>query len=252
MEEMLAGVSAWFADPKTWTGLMQIVIADLLLSGDNALVIALACRSLPAHQQKRAILFGGGAAIALRVILTIFAVFLLQLPFLKLVGGLLLLWIAVKLLLPEHEGEAHIKGGGSMWGAIKTIIIADIVMSVDNVLAVAGAAHGDIALLTIGLLLSIPLIIYGSTMILKLIGRFPIIITLGAAMLGYIGGEMIVGDVRVAPWVEANMVLLHTVVPIACAVIVVAIGKLYARKPVPAAALVDLAEADPNTNQRKD
>ncbi len=252
MEEMLASVSAWFADPKTWTGLVQIIIADLLLSGDNALVIALACRRLPAHQQKRAIFFGGGAAIALRVILTIFAVYLLQMPFLKLVGGALLLWIAVKLLLPEHEGEAHIKESGSMWGAIKTIIIADFVMSVDNVLAVAGAAHGDIALLTIGLLLSIPLIIYGSTMILKLIERFPIIITLGAAMLGYIGGEMIVGDVRVAPWVEANLPILHTIVPIAGAIIVVAIGKLRAPKPVPAAALVDLAEADQNTNQRKD
>jgi YjbE family integral membrane protein len=238
----------WFTNPQTWTGLMQIVVADILLSGDNALVIALACRSLPAHQQKRAIIFGGGAAIGLRVLLTIFAVFLLQLPFLKLVGGLLLLWIAVKLLMPEEEGEGHIKSGGNMWSAIKTIVIADFVMSVDNVLAVAGAAHGDLALLTIGLLLSIPLIIYGSTMILKLIGRFPIIVMLGAAMLGYIGGEMIVGDARIAPWVETNMALLHTVAPIVCAVLVVVVGKLVVAKPAPAVAVVDLAEAD----QRKD
>jgi len=247
MEAMLATISAWFADPKTWAGLVQIVIADLLLSGDNALVIALACRSLPAHQQKRAIIFGGGAAIALRVILTIFAVFLLQLPYLKLVGGLLLLWIAVKLLMPEEEGEGHIASSGNMWGAIKTIVIADFVMSVDNVLAVAGAAHGDLALLTIGLLLSIPLIIYGSTLILHFIERFPVIVMLGAAMLGYIGGEMLVGDGSVKPWVEANLPALHTLVPIACAVIVVVIGKLFAPKPAPAA-VVDLAA----TEQRKE
>ena len=232
----------WFADPQTWTGLAQIVVADILLSGDNALVIALACRSLPAHQQKRAILFGGAAAIGLRVALTAFAVYLLTLPYLKLIGGLLLLWIAVKLLLPEHEGGHEIKPQGNMWGAIKTIVIADFVMSVDNVLAVAGAAHGDIPLLVIGLLLSIPLILYGSTLILKLIGRFPVIITLGAALLGYIGGEMGVADALVAPWVAAHAPWLHTLLPILCAVLVVALGKLFAAKP--ARAVVDLAQAD--------
>jgi YjbE family integral membrane protein len=246
MEAMWAGLAAWFADPKTWTGLLQIVIADILLSGDNALVIALACRSLPAHQQKRAIIFGGGAAIGLRIILTIFAVFLLQLPYLKLVGGLLLLWIAVKLLVPEGEGEGHIKSSGNMWGAIKTIVIADFIMSVDNVLAVAGAAHGDIALLTIGLLLSIPLILYGSKLILHFIERFPIIVLLGAAMLGYIGGEMLVGDGSIKPWVEANLPALHYIVPVACAVMVVVIGKLLAPKPVPAEVVpvVDLAQTE--------
>jgi len=232
----------WFANPQTWTGLAQIVVADILLSGDNALVIALACRSLPAHQQKRAILFGGAAAIGLRVALTAFAVYLLTLPYLKLIGGLLLLWIAVKLLLPEHEGGHEIKPQGNMWGAIKTIVIADFVMSVDNVLAVAGAAHGDIPLLVIGLLLSIPLILYGSTLILKLIGRFPVIITLGAALLGYIGGEMGVADGLVAPWVAAHAPWLHTLVPILGAVLVVVMGKLFAAKP--ARAVVDLAKAD--------
>ena len=232
----------WFADPQTWTGLAQIVVADILLSGDNALVIALACRSLPAHQQKRAILFGGAAAIGLRVALTAFAVYLLTLPYLKLIGGLLLLWIAVKLLLPEHEGGHEIKPQGNMWGAIKTIVIADFVMSVDNVLAVAGAAHGDIPLLVIGLLLSIPLILYGSTLILKLIARFPVIITLGAALLGYIGGEMGVADALVAPWVAAHAPWLHTLVPILGAVLVVVMGKLFAAKP--ARAVVDLAKAD--------
>jgi len=232
----------WFANPQTWTGLAQIVVADILLSGDNALVIALACRSLPAHQQKRAILFGGAAAIGLRVALTAFAVYLLTLPYLKLIGGLLLLWIAVKLLLPEHEGGHEIKPQGNMWGAIKTIVIADFVMSVDNVLAVAGAAHGDIPLLVIGLLLSIPLILYGSTLILKLIGRFPVIITLGAALLGYIGGEMGVADALVAPWVAAHAPWLHTLVPILGAVLVVVMGKLFAAKP--ARAVVDLAKAD--------
>ena len=232
----------WFANPQTWTGLAQIVVADILLSGDNALVIALACRSLPAHQQKRAILFGGAAAIGLRVALTAFAVYLLTLPYLKLIGGLLLLWIAVKLLLPEHEGGHEIKPQGNMWGAIKTIVIADFVMSVDNVLAVAGAAHGDIPLLVIGLLLSIPLILYGSTLILKLIGRFPVIITLGAALLGFIGGEMGVADALVAPWVAAHAPWLHTLLPILGAVLVVALGKLFAAKP--ARAVVDLAQAD--------
>jgi YjbE family integral membrane protein len=232
----------WFSSPQTWTGLAQIVVADILLSGDNALVIALACRSLPAHQQKRAIIFGGAAAIGLRVALTAFAVYLLTLPYLKLIGGLLLLWIAVKLLLPEHEGGHEIKPQGNMWGAIKTIVIADFVMSVDNVLAVAGAAHGDIPLLVIGLLLSIPLIIYGSTLILKLIGRFPVIITLGAALLGYIGGEMGVADALVAPWVAAHAPWLHTLVPILGAVLVVALGKLFAAKP--AREVVDLAQAD--------
>lgn len=248
MEAFIAGLAAWFSNPQTWTGLAQIVVADILLSGDNALVIALACRSLPAHQQKRAIIFGGGAAIGLRIILTIFAVFLLQLPYLKLVGGLLLLWIAVKLLMPEGEGEGHIKSSGNMWGAIKTIVIADFVMSVDNVLAVAGAAHGDLALLTIGLLLSIPLIIYGSTMILKLIDRFPLIVMLGAAMLGYIGGEMLVGDGSIKPWIEANLAALHYIVPIACAVLVVIAGKLFAPKPAPAP-VVDLAVADERKEQ---
>jgi YjbE family integral membrane protein len=248
MEALLAGLGAWFSNPQTWTGLMQIVVADILLSGDNALVIALACRSLPAHQQKRAIIFGGAAAIGLRILLTVFAVFLLRLPYLKVVGGMLLLWIAVKLLLPEDEGEGRIDGGGNMWSAVKTIILADLVMSVDNVLAVAGAADGDLVLLIIGLLLSIPLIIYGSTLILKLIGRFPVIVMLGAAMLGYIGGEMLVGDSSIKPWIAANMAWLHTLAPIACAMIVVAAGKLFARAPAPAAAVVDLAQADQRKN----
>jgi YjbE family integral membrane protein len=233
----------WFSNPQTWTGLAQIVVADILLSGDNALVIALACRSLPAHQQKRAIIFGGAAAIGLRVALTAFAVYLLTLPYLKLIGGLLLLWIAVKLLLPEHEGGHEIKPQGNMWGAIKTIVIADFVMSVDNVLAVAGAADGDIALLVIGLLLSIPLIIYGSTMILKLIARFPLIIVFGAALLGYIGGEMMVKDLRVATWIEHHAHWLHTLVPVLCAVLVVVAGKRFAPKPAPVE-VVDLARAD--------
>lgn len=232
----------WLSDPQTWTGLMQIVVADILLSGDNALVIALACRSLPAHQQRRAIVFGGAAAIGLRVMLTAVAVYLLTLPFLKVVGGLLLLWIAIKLLMPEDEHGDGIQGQGNMWGAIKTIVLADLVMSVDNVLAVAGAAHGDITLLVIGLLLSIPLIIYGSTMILKLIDRFPLIVTLGAAMLGYIAGEMLVGDVRVAPWIESHAPMLHTLVPILGAIVVVAVGKLFA--PKPEAKVIDLAVDD--------
>jgi YjbE family integral membrane protein len=176
-----------------WGALGAIVVANILLSGDNAVVIAMAARSLPQAQQKKAIFWGSVAAIALRIALTIAAVQLLQLPYLKLIGALALLWVGVQLML-ETEGEGEVRAEGTLGAAIRTILVADLVMSLDNVLAVAAAAKGDTPLLVIGLAISIPLIIFGSTLLLKVMERLPIIITLGAALLGFLAGEMIFTD----------------------------------------------------------
>jgi YjbE family integral membrane protein len=221
-------------DSAIWVALTQIIIINILLSGDNAVVIALASRKLPPKQQKAAILFGSMGAIGLRIVLTFFAVMLLGVPYLKLVGGALLLWIGAKMLV-EDEGEGELAAHDHLWGAIRTIIIADFVMSLDNVIGVAAAAKGNVVLLVLGLVISIPLIIYGSTLVLKLMRRFPIVITLGAALLGWVAGEMAVEDQSIVAWIEANAQYLHVVVPVACAVLVVIAGKWMAsRIPVPA------------------
>jgi len=219
-----------------WQALGAIIWVNLLLSGDNAVVIALAARSLPQKQQKLAVFWGSAAAIIMRVILTIFAVALLQLPWLKLVGGVLLLWIGVKLIVPEDD-EADIKSSDNLIQAVKTILIADLVMSLDNVIAVAaaaeqGPAETKIMLLIIGLALSIPIVIFGSVMMLKVMERFPIIITLGAALLGWIAGDIMVTDPAIAGWVRASAAWLHDwkVAPIVGAVFVVIVGKWIAKK----------------------
>ena len=186
--------------PVFWGGLMTIIGINIVLSGDNAVVIALAARSLPPKQQRLAILWGSGAAVVMRIILTIVAVELLRLPYLKLVGGVLLLWIAVQLMMPEEETEGHGADVVGIWGAMKTILIADLVMSLDNVIAVAAAAKGSLLLLILGLAISIPLVIFGSTLLLKLMERYPIIITLGAVLLGWVAGEMFVTDPLVKEW----------------------------------------------------
>ena len=216
------------SDPQFWAGLGQIILINLVLSGDNAVVIALAARSLPPQQQKQAIFWGSGAAVVMRIALTVVAVELLRLPYLKIIGGLLLLWIAVQLLLPEDEGEAHGGKRVGFWSALRTILIADLVMSLDNVIAVAAAAKGSFALLVIGLAISVPLVIFGSTLLLKVMERFPIIITIGAALLGWVAGEMFVTDPAVKEWVDANTALLHWAGPGAGAVLVVAAGTLLA------------------------
>jgi YjbE family integral membrane protein len=218
---------AFLSDPTFWIALSQIILINIVLSGDNAVVIALACRSLPAHQQKKAILFGSVGAIVLRVILTFFAVFLLTLPYLKLVGAALLLWIGIGLLKGEDDGD-DIEGNAGLLAAVKTIIIADLVMSLDNVIGVAAAAKGNVPLLVLGLVISIPLIIFGSTIILKLMTRFPIIITAGAALLGWVAGEMAIGDPAIKGAIE-NYHWLHTAAPVAGAIIVVAVGKWLGR-----------------------
>jgi YjbE family integral membrane protein len=215
--------------PVFWLALFQIILINIVLSGDNAVVIALACRSLPANQQKKAIIFGSVGAIVLRLILTFFAVYLLSLPYLKLIGAALLLWIGVGLLKGDDDDE-DIEGNSGLMAAVKTIIIADLVMSLDNVIGVAAAAKGNVTLLVLGLVISIPLIIFGSTLILKLMTRFPVIITLGAALLGWVAGEMCLSDPAISHWVEQQPHVLHYIVPAAGALLVVAIGKWLASR----------------------
>jgi YjbE family integral membrane protein len=231
-----------------WGGLMAIIGVNIVLSGDNAVVIALAARSLPPKQQKAAIFWGSSAAIAMRIVLTIVAVELLRLPYLKLVGAALLLWIAVQLLLPEEESDGGSLATGSLGAAIRTILVADLVMSLDNVIGVAAAAKGSLLLLVLGLAISIPLVIFGSTLLLKLMERFPVIITAGAALLGWVAGEMAVSDPAVKDWIDANVAWLHTAAPVAGVVVVVAVGKWLAARAQDAARAeppVDLAAAEP-------
>ena len=222
-----------FASPEFWLALGKIVWVNILLSGDNAVVIALAARSLPPQQQKQAIMIGSGAAIALRILLTLVAAQLLLLPYLKLVGALLLLYIGVTLLLPENDSDEEGSGvTGSMAVAVRTILIADLVMSLDNVIAVAAAANGNTTLLVIGLATSIPLVIFGSTLLLKVIERFPVIVWAGAALLGFIAGEISVTDPALASWFAAQEAAwglgehrLQILVGLLGAVFVVGLGK---------------------------
>ncbi len=177
-----------------WLAVGQIILIDIVLSGDNAVVIAMACRNLPAEQRRKGILWGVLGAVSLRVVLTVFAALVMGLPWLKLIGGVLLFWIAIKLMLPEDEDGHDIQSSANLWGAVKTIIVADFVMSLDNVIAVAGAAHGSLALLLFGLAVSIPLIIWSSQLILHWMERFPAIVLLGAGLLGYVAGQMLLTD----------------------------------------------------------
>ncbi len=188
----------FLASPEFWLALGQIIIIDILLGGDNAVVIALACRKLPPAQRTKGIIWGTAGAIILRVILIAFAMTLLALPFLKFVGALLLVWIGIKLLAPDEEGHGDVQGSDKLLAAIKTIIVADLVMSVDNVIAIAGAAQNagehQFLLVVLGLLISIPIIVWGSQLVIKLMERFPFIITFGGMLLGWIAGGMLVTD----------------------------------------------------------
>jgi YjbE family integral membrane protein len=213
-----------FDDPVFWTALLKIIGVNIVLSGDNAVVIALAARSLPPQQQKQAIFWGSGAAVVMRIVLTIFAVALLSLPWLKLIGSVLLLWIGVKLLLPE-EGEADIEASDKLWPAIKTILIADLVMSLDNVIAVAAAAGNSYTLLILGLAISIPLVIFGATLLLKLMERWPIIITIGAGLLGFVAGEMAWEDIAIEAFTKQYPAAVKYVVAAIGAVFVVGLGR---------------------------
>ena len=221
-----------FTTAAFWAALGSIIFTNIILSGDNAVVIALAARTLPPRQQKMAIFWGSAAAIVLRVILTLVAVRLLQLPYLKIVGGLLLFYIGIQLLVEEEEEvedgkEPEAKG---MLAAVRTILIADLVMSLDNVIAVAAAAKDSVVLLILGLAISIPLIIFGSTLLLKLMERFPIIITLGGALLGYLAGEMLATDPGLAPWIGEVPHAVATIAGALGAVLVVVVGMLIRRR----------------------
>jgi YjbE family integral membrane protein len=208
-----------------WIGLLKIIWINIILSGDNAVVIALAARTLPPHQQRMAVLWGSGAAVVLRILLTVVAAQLLALSYLQIIGGLLLLWIGVQLLSEEDEGdEGEVKHHATLMSAVRTILIADLVMSLDNVIAVAAAAQGSTVLLILGLAISIPLVIFGSTLMIKLMERFPIIIVLGAGLIGWVGGETIVGDNVLKEFTQANH-WLHYAGAVAGAVFVIVVGK---------------------------
>lgn len=187
-----------FSDPAFWIAVGQIIMIDILLGGDNAVVIALACRKLPPAQRTKGIIWGTAGAIILRVILIFFALTLLAIPYLKIVGALLLVWIGVKLLAPDEDGHGDISASDKLWAAVKTIIVADLVMSVDNVIAIAGAAQGagehQMVLVIFGLVVSIPIIVWGSQLVIKLMDRFPAIIVAGGMLLGWIAGTMAVTD----------------------------------------------------------
>jgi len=231
----------YLVSAEFWVGLIKIIGVNIILSGDNAVVIALAARSLPPKQQTQAIIWGSGAAIVMRILLTLFAVALLTLPWLKIVGSLLLFWIGVKLLVPEDD-DAEIEASDQLLAAIKTILIADLVMSLDNVIAVAAAAGGSVLLLILGLAISIPLVIFGATLLLKLMERFPVIITIGGALIGWVAGEMLVTDPALEGWLTGLGVRFVTGKPMLAAfslelvsgvvgvVIVVALGKWLAKR----------------------
>ncbi len=221
-----------FASAAFWAALGSIILANILLSGDNAVVIALAARGLPPHQQKKAIFWGSAAAIVMRIALTVLAAEMLTWPYLKIIGGLLLLYIGVSLILDDGSddaGDEKVVASG-LFAAVRTILVADLVMSLDNVLAVAAAAKGDMVLLIVGLTISIPLIIAGSTLLLKVMERFPIIITLGAALLGFLAGEMELTDPIVESWVGSVSHDAVTAAGVAGALLVIVTAHLLRRR----------------------
>ena len=209
-----------------WIGLITIIWVNIILSGDNAVVIAMAARTLPLEQQRKAVFWGSGAAVVLRILLTVVAATLLALPYLQIVGGCLLLWIGVQLLGDEDQGDGAAEHHhGSLMSAVRTILIADLIMSLDNVIAVAAAAKGNMVLLILGLAISIPLVIFGSTLMIKLMARFPVIVTIGAALIGWVGGETIASDAVLKDVLEGNTWLHYAGAAIGAAIVVV-LGKL--------------------------
>jgi YjbE family integral membrane protein len=220
---------SWVSDPALWTALLQIVVLDLLLGGDNAVVIAMACRQLPVAQRRKAIWGGMAGAIVLRVALLFFAMQLLELPWLKLVAGLLLLWIGIRLAASSDDAPHEVAGSAHLLAAIKTIILADAVMSLDNVLAVAAAGQGNVYLVGIGVVLSIPLIVFGSRVVLAVMERFPFVVTLGGGLIGWIAVGLIVSDPVMAPWAPAEGSPLRYLATAAGAVLVMVTGMCLSR-----------------------
>ena len=246
----------YLGNPAFWLSLGEIMLVNILLSGDNAVMIALAARSLPPEQQKKAIIGGSIAAVIILVVLTVAAAELLEFPYLRLVGSVLLFWIAIQLLLPEDEEEEQTQGGGGLLAAVRTILVANLVMSLDNVLGVAAVAQGRVALLIAGLGISIPVIVFGSTLVLKLMTRFPVIITLGAALLGWVAGDMFVSDPAIAPFVASRLAWAHVQLPLDIdfnlvqalgAAMVIVVGRILASRAAraaPATIAIDAAEGE--------
>ena len=218
------------SSPLFWSAFGSIILANIVLSGDNAVVIAMAARTLKPEQRGKAIFWGSAAAIVMRIVLTIVAIQLLTLPYLKIIGAVLLVYIGVDLLKGEDEGDGEGKEINGMAAAIRTILIADLVMSLDNVLAVAAAAKGNLPLLVLGLLISIPLIIFGATLLTKVMERFPVIITIGAALLGFLAGEMLVTDPAVSARFGAVSHTIELIAGAIGAVLVVALGTYLSKR----------------------
>jgi YjbE family integral membrane protein len=219
----LAGVDAAFV-----SGALQVVAVNIVLSGDNAVVIALAARSLPKAQQTRAVVFGTVAAVVIRILLTVFTVELIRVAWLSLVSAVLLFWIAVQLMLPSHDENAPHAANATLLSVVRVILVADLIMSLDNVVGVAAAAHGNVWLIVLGLALSIPLVTFSSAALMRLLDRFPVIVTLGAALLGWEVGSLIVGDPGLAPWLGRLDRTVVRGIPLVTALLVVATGKLLA------------------------
>jgi YjbE family integral membrane protein len=219
-------------DYSFWDALLKIVVVNILLSGDNAVVIALACRSLPDKYRNKAVIAGSAGAVIVRVIFCAIVSWLMIVPAIKLIGGLLLLWIGVKLMIPEDDGDGDdVKSSSSLWGAIQTIVIADVVMSLDNVIGIVAAAKGDIPLIVIGLVMSVPLIVFGSQLLMKVLNRFPLLVTAGAGLLGWLAGDIMAGDPLVHHWIETNGgIWAERAAAVAGAAFVVVLGLILARR----------------------
>jgi YjbE family integral membrane protein len=209
--------------------ILQIIWVNILLSGDNAVVIALACRGLPTEQRKKAVLLGAGAAVVLRIIFTLMTTALMGLPWVKLIGGIVLLWIAIKLLVPEDD-EHDIAAGSNLWKAVQTVAIADVVMSLDNVIAIAAVAKGDWGLIIFGLLVSIPLVVFGSQLIMLVMDKYPLIVWAGAALLGYVAAEIMIEDTVVAELFAGKYA--HWIAEALGVFIVVFVGYLLRRRKI--------------------
>jgi len=218
------------SSPEIWVALFQICVINILLSGDNAVVIALACRNLPLKQQKQAFAIGAIGVIVLMTVLTAAAAYLMSLPYLEVIGSVLLIWIGIKLLAPGDADAGDGKQSTSFWDAVKIIIIADIVMSLDNVLGMAGSAKGHLGMLFIGMVITIPLILFGSALIMKLMERFPVFITFGAGLLGWVAGEMAIADPSIKDAIDARFHYMEWVAPIVGAIAVVLAGRMLAQR----------------------
>ena len=215
---------AFVADPEFWLRLLGISVLNLLLSGDNALVIALAVRALPKRKRVLGQIWGAVGAVVLRLVFVAIVSFLLKIPFLQFLGGVVLVWIAVKLVRPETGGESDVRHGASLWEAVWIIIVADVTMSLDNVLAIAAAAHGDMMLVMFGIGLSLPIVVWGAGILARLMNRWTWIVWLGGGLLGYVAGEMIMEDAMIARWLGEGAGMLHRPVPIAIGLVVTGIG----------------------------